>query len=38
MWIDEGRYMDGLVERPSSQERAGSGQAELEYVSFDDLD
>ena len=38
MWIDEGRSMPGLVEGPLDGKDAGPLHAELEYVSFDDLD
>jgi DNA polymerase-3 subunit epsilon/ATP-dependent DNA helicase DinG len=38
MWIDEGRSLPGLVERSPESKAAGPEQAELEYVSFDDLD
>jgi len=38
MWIDEGRSMAGLVEESVKGVSAEPGHAELEYVSFDDLD
>jgi DNA polymerase-3 subunit epsilon/ATP-dependent DNA helicase DinG len=38
MWIDEGRSMAGLVEGPPDGARVEPENAELEYVSFDDLD
>jgi len=38
MWIDEGRSMAGLVVEPPDGASAEPGHAELEYVSFDDLD
>jgi DNA polymerase-3 subunit epsilon/ATP-dependent DNA helicase DinG len=38
MWIDEGRFMEGLVQEASEGADAGPGDGELEYVSFDDLD